>query len=191
MGCCVQNVSFQQQALIPSCCGAVIPATLSLASHLDRLNNGHCSSIPGTCHVLSAWPNMVERLWRLGQESEVPLAICWFLLALHLRPLVRRLCHISCSWWEAPLEGTCWSQVSYNPERVERCRCPRRAVLPEGFSSGLVGYFWRRLGGQSLSQGWHRWRQPVEAISADNLTSGPLWAALTAGPEEEMKQRCC
>lgn len=49
------------------------PPTSSLASHLDRLSNSHRSCIPSTDHVLSAWPNVVERLWRLSQESVVPL----------------------------------------------------------------------------------------------------------------------
>lgn len=50
MWCLVQNVSFQQQAFIPSCRGAVIPPAALLASHLDGLCNGHCS-VPS---VLSA-----------------------------------------------------------------------------------------------------------------------------------------
>lgn len=70
----VLNISFLQQAVIPSCPGAAFPPTSLSVCHLDRVSNGHHSSIPTMCHVPPAQPNAVEHLWRLDQDCAVALA---------------------------------------------------------------------------------------------------------------------
>lgn len=86
-----------------------------------------------------------------GQESVVPLANLMVSLgstslSLDMRAVSCLLCVVGSSPWRDVLE-----QVSYNAGWEERCLSLRLAVLPGGFSAGLVGYFWR-IFGQNLSQ---------------------------------------